>query len=79
MVTLHEFNILEEGTGYKVGDNLTVSGIATDPRVGVLTEFQLTVEELENDSFSGFYPKHSYYLMTLHHSLTELVGSLHYQ
>ena len=53
---ISEFNILEEGTAFKVGDNLTVAGIATDPRVGVLTEFQLTVEELENDSFSGFYP-----------------------
>jgi hypothetical protein len=51
-----EFNVLEEGSAFKVGDKLTVSGIATDPRVGVLTEFQLTVEELENDSFSGFYP-----------------------
>ena len=51
-----EYNILEEGTGFKVDDKLTISGIATDPRVGVLTEFQLTVEELENDSFSGFYP-----------------------
>ena len=36
---ISEFNILEEGTAFKVGDNLTVSGIATDPRVGVLTEF----------------------------------------
>ena len=51
-----EYAILEEGTGFKVADKLTISGIATDPRVGVLTEFQLTVEELENDSFSGFYP-----------------------
>ena len=51
-----EYAILEEGTGFKVNDKLTISGIATDPRVGVLTEFQLTVEELENDSFSGFYP-----------------------
>ena len=51
-----EYNILEEGTGFKVDDKLTITGIATDPRVGVLTEFQLTVEELENDSFSGFYP-----------------------
>ena len=27
----------------------------TDPRVGVNTEFQLIVEELESDTFSGFY------------------------
>jgi len=53
---ISEFSVLEEGTAYKVGDKLTVSGIATDPRVGVNTEFQLIVEELENDTFSGFYP-----------------------
>jgi len=53
---VNEFNITEEGTAFKVGEELTVSGIATDPRVGVLTEFKLTVEELESDSFSGFYP-----------------------
>ena len=51
-----EFDILEEGTAYKVDEELTVSGISSDPRVGVLTEFQLTVTELENDTFSGFYP-----------------------
>ena len=53
---ISEFSVLEEGTAYKVGDRLTVSGIATDPRVGVNTEFQLIVEELESDTFSGFYP-----------------------
>jgi len=53
---ISEFSLLEEGTAYKVGDRLTVSGIATDPRVGVNTEFQLIIEELENDTFSGFYP-----------------------
>ena len=51
-----EYNLTEEGTAYKNEEVLTVSGIATDPRVGVLTEFQLTVQELENDTFSGFYP-----------------------
>jgi hypothetical protein len=51
-----EFDILEEGTAFKVDEELTVAGIVTDPRVGVLTEFQLTVTELENDTFSGFYP-----------------------
>ena len=51
-----EFELREEGTAYKVDEVLTVSGIATNPRVGVLTEFQLTVQELENDTFSGFYP-----------------------
>ena len=51
-----EYNILEEGTAFKVDEELTVSGIATDPRVGVLTEFQLKVVELESDTFSGFYP-----------------------
>ena len=51
-----EFDLIEEGVAYKNEDKLTVSGIVTDPRVGVLTEFQLTVTELENDTFSGFYP-----------------------
>ena len=51
-----EFDLIEEGTAYKVDEVLTVSGIMTNPRVGVLTEFQLTVQELENDTFSGFYP-----------------------
>ena len=51
-----EYNLTEEGTAYKNEEVLTVSGIATDPRVGVLTEFQLRVQELENDTFSGFYP-----------------------
>ena len=53
---ISEFNLLEEGTAYKVTEELTVTGITTDPRVGVNTEFKLTVEELENDTFSGFYP-----------------------
>jgi len=53
---ISEFNITEEGTAFKVSEELTVSGIVTDPRVGVLTEFKLTVEELESDTFSGFYP-----------------------
>ena len=39
-----EYNLTEEGTAYKNEEVLTVSGIATDPRVGVLTEFQLTVK-----------------------------------
>ncbi len=51
-----EFDLIEEGTAYQVADKLTFSGISSDPRVGVLTEFQLEVEELENDKFSGFYP-----------------------
>ena len=53
---ISEFNLTEEGIAYKVDDVLTVSGIATDPRVGVNTEFTLKVQELENDKFSGFYP-----------------------
>ena len=75
---ISEFSVLEEGTAYKVGDRLTVSGIATDPRVGVNTEFQLIVEELENDTFSGFYPGSLYYLMIYLHSLMDNVRSLLY-
>jgi hypothetical protein len=45
------FDVIEEGVGYKVGDRLRVSGIATDVRVGILTEFELTVLEVANDKF----------------------------
>ena len=51
-----EFDITEEGVGYKVEDGLTVVGIVTDPRVGVHTDFQLEVIEIGNDKFFGFYP-----------------------
>lgn len=50
------FDVTEEGVGYKVGDRLRVSGISTDVRVGILTEFELTVLEVANDKFFGFYP-----------------------
>ena len=53
---IREFNLTEEGIAYKVEDSLTVAGIVTDPRVGILTEFRLNVIELDNDKFSGFYP-----------------------
>lgn len=50
------FDVVEEGVGYKVGDRLTVSGICTDVRVGVVTQFELSVLEVANDKFFGFYP-----------------------
>ncbi|MAR18473.1 MAG: hypothetical protein CML44_03780 [Rhodobacteraceae bacterium] len=53
---IQEYKITEEGVAFKVEDILTVSGISTDPRVGVHTEFTLTVNSLTNDKFSGFYP-----------------------
>ena len=43
----------QPGLGYKVGDKLTPIGI---PTTSPLTRFILTVEEVETDSFSGFYP-----------------------
>ena len=43
----------QPGIGYKVGDKLTPIGI---PTTSSLTRFVLTVEEVETDSFSGFYP-----------------------
>ena len=43
----------QPGIGYKVGDKLTPIGI---PTTSPLTKFVLTVEEVETDSFSGFYP-----------------------
>lgn len=52
---IQEFDLTEEGIAYKVDDKLTVSGISTDVTVGVVTEFQLQVVELDNDKFAGFY------------------------
>jgi hypothetical protein len=45
----------QPGVGYKVGDKLSPIGIPTN--TGVIFEpFVITVEEIETDSFSGFYP-----------------------
>ena len=45
----------QPGVGYKVGDKLTPIGILTDSSLS-FEPFVLTVEEVQNDSFSGFYP-----------------------
>ena len=45
----------QPGVGYKVGDKLTPLGIVTNSSPN-FTPFVLTVEEVEKDSFSGFYP-----------------------
>lgn len=51
------FNLDTPGKYYKVGDTLKVSGIVTDPTVGVgFSEFRITVEDTLTDKFSGFYP-----------------------
>jgi len=50
------FDVIEEGLAYKVGDRLTVSGICTDVTVGIVTQFELSVLEIANDKFFGFYP-----------------------
>jgi hypothetical protein len=49
------FKFDETGVAYKVGDVLTTTGITTGP-IGPVEEFLLTVEEVETDTFSGFYP-----------------------
>ena len=47
----------EVGKGYKVGDILSVPGITTNPSVGVgFSEFRITVQEVETDKFTSFYP-----------------------
>jgi hypothetical protein len=43
----------EPGIGYKIGDKLTPVGIGT---TGLFNQFVLTVEEVQTDTFSGFYP-----------------------
>jgi len=50
-----DFKFDNPGIGYKVGDKLKVVGIPT-VHSGPLTEFVLTVDVVETDSFSGFYP-----------------------
>jgi len=45
----------DPGIGYKVGDKLKVVGIPTVSG-STLTEFVLTIDSVETDSFSGFYP-----------------------
>jgi len=51
------FDIEEPGLYYKVGDILKVSGITTNPNIGIgFSEFRVTVEETLTDKFSGFYP-----------------------
>lgn len=51
------FDIEEPGIYYKVGDILKVSGITTNPNIGIgFSEFRVTVEETLTDKFSGFYP-----------------------
>ena len=45
----------QPGIGYKVGDKLTPVGIVTNPSL-IFEPFVLTVDEVETDSFSGFYP-----------------------
>lgn len=51
------FNLNEPGQYYKVGDVLKVTGIVTDPTVGIgFSEIRVTVEEALTDKFSGFYP-----------------------
>jgi hypothetical protein len=49
------FKFDDPGIGYKVGDKLKVVGIPTIYGE-TLTEFVLTVDAVETDSFSGFYP-----------------------
>ena len=51
------FNLDNPGYGYKVGEVLKVSGITTNPSVGVgFSEFRITIQEVLTDKFSGYYP-----------------------
>ena len=51
------FKIDNPGIGYKVGDILSVPGITTNPGLStVFSPFRLTVQEVQTDKFSGFYP-----------------------
>ena len=51
------FSIDDPGIGYKRGDILSVVGIITNSTIGPgFSTFIITVEDTENDKFSGFYP-----------------------
>lgn len=51
------FELEDAGSGYKVGDQLSVVGIVTDPNAGpTFDPFVINVEEIFTDKFSGFYP-----------------------
>lgn len=52
---IKNFEIIESGYNYKVGDILKVVGILTDSSL-TFNEFNLTVEEVVSDTFSGMYP-----------------------
>lgn len=55
--SITQFKLENPGISYKVGDVLTVSGIVTDPSVGIgFSEFRITVLETLTDKFGGFYP-----------------------
>jgi len=49
------FKLDNSGTGYKVGDILRVEDLLYDS-TPEFEEFEVTVLEIENDKFSGFYP-----------------------
>lgn len=52
-----EFELEDPGKFYKVGDVLRVSGLTTNPSIGIgFSEFRVTVENTVSDKFSGFYP-----------------------
>lgn len=53
--SITSFNFDNPGIGYKVGDKLKVVGIPT-VFGETITEFVLTVDSIETDSFSSFYP-----------------------
>ena len=51
------FKFDDVGVAYKVGDVLYAPGITTNPYyAGTFEPFLLTVEEVQTDKFSGFYP-----------------------
>jgi hypothetical protein len=51
------FKFDDVGVGYKVGDILAVPGITTNPNIGIgFSEFRITVEEVQTDKFSSFFP-----------------------
>ena len=52
--TTFTFNLTELGIGYNQSDVLSITGIPTSPYTTTFSDFTLTVDRVNRDSFSGY-------------------------
>ena len=52
--TTFTFNLIELGLGYNQNDVLSIAGIPTSPYTTTFSDFSLTVDRVNRDSFSGY-------------------------